>query len=44
MHFILQFQLPPGAYMLFMINETFDSFLSSAALYFNWGFLVNNTA
>ena len=28
-------------YMVFMINETFDSFLSSAAPYFYWEFLVH---
>ena len=27
-----------------MINETYDSFVSSAAPYFYWEFLVNGTA
>jgi hypothetical protein len=32
-----------NVYMAFMINETFDSYISSAEPYFYWEFLVNGT-
>ncbi len=39
--FGLQYYGPSLGYMVFMINETFDSYLSSAEPYFYWEFLVN---
>jgi hypothetical protein len=41
--FGLQYYGTSLGYMVFMINETYDSYLSSAAPYFYWEFLVNNT-
>jgi hypothetical protein len=40
--FGLQYYGKTLGYMVFMINETFDSFLSSDAPYFYWEFLVDN--
>jgi hypothetical protein len=42
--FGLQYYGTSLGYLVFMINETFDSFLSSAEPYFYWEFLVNGTA
>ena len=40
--FGLQYYGKTLGYMVFMINETFDSFLSTTAPYFYWEFLVDN--
>ncbi len=40
--FGLQYYGTTLGYMVFMVNETFDSFLSSTAPYFYWEFLVDN--
>jgi hypothetical protein len=40
--FGLQYYGTALGYMVFMINETFDSFLSSAEPYFYWEFIVDN--
>src|ERR1700722_4251050 len=42
--FGLQYYGTSLGYMVFMINETFDSYLSSSEPYFYWEFLVNGTA
>jgi hypothetical protein len=42
--FGLQYYGTSLGYMGFMINETYDSFISSEEPYFYWEFLVNNTA
>jgi len=39
--FGLQYYGPDLGYMVFMINETYDSFLSTADPYFYWQFFVN---
>ena len=42
--FGLQYYGPALGYMVFMINETFDSFLSTAAPYYYWQFFVNDVS
>jgi hypothetical protein len=42
--FGLQYYGTSLGYMVFMINETYDSFISSEEPYFYWEFLVNNIA
>jgi hypothetical protein len=39
--FALQYYGPTLGYLVLMINETYDSFISSAAPFFYWEFLVN---
>jgi hypothetical protein len=39
--FGLQYYGTTLGYMVFMVNETFDSFVSSAAPYFYWEFLLD---
>lgn len=39
--FALQFYGQSLGYLVLMINETYDSFMSSAAPFFYWEFLVN---
>jgi hypothetical protein len=40
--FGLQYYGPQLGYMVFMINETFDSFVSSSEPFFYWHFFVND--
>jgi Domain of unknown function (DUF4430) len=39
--FALQYYGPALGYLVLMINETYDSYISSAAPFFYWEFLVN---
>ena len=39
--FALQYYGPTLGYLVLMINETYDSFISSAAPFFFWEFLLN---
>jgi hypothetical protein len=40
--YVLQFYGAQLGYLVSMINETYDSFISSAAPFFYWEFLVND--
>ena len=40
----LQYYGSADGYLLFMVNETYDSFLSSAAPYYYWEFFVNGVS
>jgi len=40
----LQYYGSTFGYLLFMVNETYDSFLSSAAPYYYWEFFVNGVS
>jgi hypothetical protein len=42
--FALQYYGQSLGYLVLMINETYDSFISSAAPFFYWEFLVNGQA
>jgi hypothetical protein len=42
--YALQYYGKALGYMVFMVNETYDSFLSTAEPYFYWEFLVNGKA
>lgn len=42
--YALQYYGPNLGYLVVMINETYDSFISSSAPFFYWQFLVNGVA